>query len=352
MRFELEKYMRMRFWMIASVLLCVTSSAAAEDSLIRAPVNDYAGVIPAPVEDHVGQKLRSHYDKTGVQMAVLVVESTGETPIEDFSLDVANAWGGGRAGEDRGILLTLAIQDRRSRLEVGYGLETVVPDPLAARMLADLRPVLRQKRYDRAVRDAVDAVIAQTASMKPGQTPGAFAANPLWTPLYGFWGAILLGFLLGLIVSLLYDRDVWLFGTYPLLMGGLVILAAALGVGIATQQIAAQGYLAVFTAGLMLGFGTMALESWKRLVPAGALLIIAGVWYAYPNFFPGLGDDLDETLFISGVLTLVLAVVPFTGIRFGGFTIGAFGSSSGGFSVGGYSGGGGGFGGGGASGGW
>ena len=92
-------------------------------------------------------------------MAALFLDSTNGEPIEDFALRTAEAWGGGQAGQDQGLLLVFAIGDRRSRIEVGYGLEPVISDALARRILAQARPLLRAKDFDGALTLTVSTLV-------------------------------------------------------------------------------------------------------------------------------------------------------------------------------------------------
>ena len=86
---------------------------------------------------------------TGVQMALVTIPSLEGEPIEDVANTIARAWGVGQKGKNEGILLLLAIQDRRSRLEIGYGLEPILPDGLAGSVLREMRPALRQQHTAR-----------------------------------------------------------------------------------------------------------------------------------------------------------------------------------------------------------
>ena len=134
---------------------------------IEQPVTDQVGVFSAADVDELSRRLRDHQRRTGVQMAVLMVDTTGEEPIEDFSLQVAEEWGGGDASRDDGLLFTLAIEDRENRLEVGYGLEEVIPDWYAADSLASIRPELRDERYADATHQVIDDVIGATGHLDP-----------------------------------------------------------------------------------------------------------------------------------------------------------------------------------------
>src|SRR5580700_593978 len=113
-----------------SVLLALGAAAAgAVDWTALKPqgyVSDFAGVIDAAsrqqLENYCGVVERS----TGAQIALVTLPSLQGEPIEDVANTIFRAWGVGQKGKNEGILLLLAIQDRRNRLEVGYGLEPIL----------------------------------------------------------------------------------------------------------------------------------------------------------------------------------------------------------------------------------
>ena len=113
-------------------------------------VNDFAGVIEPEWRQRL-EHLASVLDrKTKAQAAVVTLETLGGQPIEDFAVQLFEAW---RIGDqqDRGLLLLLVIKDRTSRLEVGYGLEPIIPDGFAGSVLREMRPALRRGSYGEAL---------------------------------------------------------------------------------------------------------------------------------------------------------------------------------------------------------
>ena len=129
-------------------------------------VSDFAGVIPdsnrAPLQAYCGAVEQS----TGAQMALVVIPSLEGEPIEDVANTIFRAWGVGQKGKNEGILLLLAVQDRRSRLEVGYGLEPILPDGLSGSILRQMRPALRQGDYGDAMLAAAETIGATIAQAK------------------------------------------------------------------------------------------------------------------------------------------------------------------------------------------
>lgn len=130
-------------------------------------VNDYAGVLSVPAKQRL-EALATELDrKTGSQLAVVTVNSLQGEPIEDFSIELATRWGIGRKDKgDTGVLLLLAIQDRQSRMEVGYGIEPIITDGQAGSILRAMRPMLRAGNYDGALWQAAGQVAALIAQAK------------------------------------------------------------------------------------------------------------------------------------------------------------------------------------------
>ena len=87
-------------------------------------------------------------------------------PIEDVANTIFHAWGVGSKGKDDGIMMLLSVGDRRSRLEVGYGLEGSIPDGFAGSILDDMRPALRQQQYGEAMMAAAQTIGSTIAKAK------------------------------------------------------------------------------------------------------------------------------------------------------------------------------------------
>ena len=121
-------------------------------------VSDYAGVLDTGGHRQLEDHCKSLARETGAQLAVVTLSSLEGSPIEQVTLDLFRSWGIGRKEFNDGLLLLLAIDDRRSRLEVGRGLTQVVTDAQAANVLASMRPELREKRYAEALLRATAAL--------------------------------------------------------------------------------------------------------------------------------------------------------------------------------------------------
>src|SRR5215469_14843498 len=129
-------------------------------------VSDFAGVIDASSRQQLENYARAVERATGTQMALATINSLEGEPIEDVANTIYRAWGVGKKGKDEGILLLLAIGDRKSRLEVGYGLEPIIPDGFAGSVLRQMRPALREQQYGEALKAAAETIGTTIANQK------------------------------------------------------------------------------------------------------------------------------------------------------------------------------------------
>lgn len=129
-------------------------------------VSDFAHVIDPSVKDQLEAYCGAVEKSTGAQMALVTIPSLEGEPIEDVANTIYRAWGVGQKGKDEGILMLLAIGDRRNRLEVGYGLEPILPDGLAGSVLREMRPALREQRYGEAMMAAAQTIAETIARSK------------------------------------------------------------------------------------------------------------------------------------------------------------------------------------------
>lgn len=128
----------LRFVAVLTVLLILTVNALA--GTIPNPtenffVNDFAGVISQSDAAKMQSEGEALYKKCGAQVVVAAVKSLDGRSIEDYSLEMARTWKIGDAEEDNGILLLLSVEERKVRIEVGYGLEGALPDSKTGRIL-------------------------------------------------------------------------------------------------------------------------------------------------------------------------------------------------------------------------
>lgn len=288
---------------VATMLVAMMAwgAAALEVPYLAGRVNDQAGLLDDSFEAQLDEQLRRLEEETGAQVVVLTVPSLEGDPIEDYSIRVAETWKLGQKGADNGVLVLIARDERRVRIEVGYGLEPVLTDALSGRIIDSLMtPKFRAGDFDGGVADAVGA-IATAIRGEPVDIPKSPRRSGRFNPA-------------ALIFFLIF---------------GLPFINAAL-----TTRGAAGWMLFLFLTPFFFAFPAAAFG-------AGVGGVVALVWLvAFP------------------LLRLVVPKAPSgrASSRRGGFWGPFIGGGGGGFGGGGFgggfSGGGGSFGGGGASGGW
>ncbi len=164
-----------RHWFFASV----TASLFALDLKSLKPqgyVSDFANVLDpqsrAQLEAYAGQMEQA----TGVQMALVTLPSLDGEPIEDVTNTLFRQWGVGKNGKDEGIMLLLAVQDHRDRIEVGYGLEPILPDGFDGSILRGIAPLLKQGAYGQAMISGavqIGSAIERAKGVTPEGTPNS-----------------------------------------------------------------------------------------------------------------------------------------------------------------------------------
>ena len=288
---------------VSFVLFCVLFLASAFTSLsfaldvppLTGRVVDLAHVLPTATVDSLTAKLKAHEETTGNQVAVLVLPSLEGEPFESFSHRVATTWTLGQKGTDNGVLILVAMKERKIRLEVGYGLEGALTDARSAQIIRnEIVPRFRAGDVSGGVAAGVDAVLKtiEGTYQAPDKTAPGLDSDAM--------GQVVVAVIVGLIVGI-----------------ALMSIHRLLG------PVAGTGLSVLLAPWLM-----------PALITGGITLLLLSLISAAGAGGSGRGRSRgDDWVWYSS--------------RSGGWGGGSFGSGGGGFS-----GGGGGFGGGGASGNW
>ncbi len=235
-----EKTNAMRRLLLAFLLLLTAATAAAEVAVppLTARVVDQVGVLQPDQQAALASRLAAFEQAKGSQIAVLIVPTTQPESIEQFGIRVADQWKLGREGIDDGLLILLAMEDRSMRIEVGYGLEGVIPDAIAKRVIAEIMtPYFRQGDFYGGLNAAVEQLIAlvdgeplPAADGKTASSGGSFedmlplllfGAIPVGGVLRAIFGRFVGGTISGGLVGML----VWLLGGGVLFALVLAIIA-------------------------------------------------------------------------------------------------------------------------------
>jgi len=144
---------------------------------LKSRVTDLTGTLTAEQQGTLEQRLAAFEAKKGSQIAVLMLPSTRPEEIEQFSIRVAEAWKIGRKGTDDGLILIVAKEDHRLRIEVGYGLEGAIPDAIAKRVISEtITPRFKANDYYGGISAGVDQLIKLVEGEKlppPSGQPGS-----------------------------------------------------------------------------------------------------------------------------------------------------------------------------------
>lgn len=197
----------------AAALLAVAALAAAQAAAevpvppLRARVTDLAGTLSEAERRDLESRLAAFEERRGTQIAVLLVPTTKPEEIEQYSIRVAEAWKIGRKGVDDGLIVIVAKDDRRVRIEVGYGLEGAIPDSVAKRVIEEkIVPRFRAGDFYGGLRDGLEALMRLAGGEKlppPVAAPGheERSASLFGILPFALAFAVLAGFVLRLLLG-------------------------------------------------------------------------------------------------------------------------------------------------------
>jgi uncharacterized protein len=179
--------------LVLFAIACPAVISAAADLPLPRPtgaVNDFAGVIPQEQRAAMEDLAREVLQKTGTAVVVATVSTVGDRTVDDYATRLYESWGIGKKGEDKGVLILLALKERRVRIETGYGVEGILPDGVVGEILRlHVIPHLKQGSYGHGLLNAMTAVsdiIARNAGVtltgkpkiQPARPTGGVRVNP------------------------------------------------------------------------------------------------------------------------------------------------------------------------------
>ncbi len=195
---------------------CFLPQAQADVAIpaLKARVTDLTGTLTPDQVATLEQRLAAFEAKKGSQIAVLMLSTTKPDAIEQFSIRLAEAWKIGRKGTDDGLILLIAKEDRRLRIEVGYGLEGAIPDAVANRVISEaITPRFKAGDYYGGVSAGVDQLIrlVEGEKLPPPSGSGSSSARSDSSgsgrdPFEYLVPAFFLVFILGAVFKTLFGR--------------------------------------------------------------------------------------------------------------------------------------------------
>ncbi|ESS71502.1 hypothetical protein MGMO_98c00050 [Methyloglobulus morosus KoM1] len=200
-----------RFWLGCWLVLFCHLAMSETSTFVEVPklerrVTDLTGTLNAEQSQALENKLAAFEAKKGSQIAVLIVPTTQPEDIAEFGIKVADLWHIGRKGVDDGMILIVAKNDRKLRLEVGYGLEGVIPDAIAKRIIAEtITPYFKNGDFVGGVNAGVDQIIGLIGGEQL-PAPKAAQQDSAQQDEGGFILLLLGGLFAGSVLSSLFGR--------------------------------------------------------------------------------------------------------------------------------------------------
>ena len=173
-------------WVALCVLSAVTLRAEGEPPdpaklKTEGYLSDFAHVVDTPGRNEIVQYCGQFERATGVQIALVTIPTLGNEVIEDWSAKLFHNWGIGQKGSSEGVMLVLVINDKKSRIEVGYGLEQHLPDGLVGGILRQMRPQLQAANYGGALLQAAQQMGAAISKGKGVELADRSSSGPAYT---------------------------------------------------------------------------------------------------------------------------------------------------------------------------
>ncbi len=152
------------FFLIASLFLTaellVAQSLPARPAKYT-PVNDYTNTLTAAEIQTISKKLIDFEAQQSTQIAIVIISSLGSRTVEQYANELYRAWGIGQKGKDNGVLVLVAKNDRKMRIETGYGAEGAISDLAAQQIITDiLRPNFKNNAYGKGLSEAADKLMS------------------------------------------------------------------------------------------------------------------------------------------------------------------------------------------------
>lgn len=208
-------------WLVLGIYLTIAAVAWAQPQVPPAPasslyVQDYAGVLTNESKNRINSLGSQIAAKTKAQVVVVTVKSLEGAALEDYSLAILREWGIGDKTLNNGVLMLVAVGDRESRIEVGYGLEGALPDAKTGRIQDEyMIPWFQQGDYNKGIVNGYMALAGEVAKeyqlelktdAKPVQKTRAAHQEQSWYDSLPWWGQMLLA--VGILSLFVID---WLF---------------------------------------------------------------------------------------------------------------------------------------------
>lgn len=202
-----------------SILLLILAAPAVSSAAFPKPtgfVNDFANVIAADTKPQIDRVLKSFESETGNEIAVVTLPSLEGRTVEDVAADLYKEWGIGKKGRDNGVLFLIAPKERKTRIEVGYGLEGVINDALAGRILDEfVLPHFKEGDLSAGIASGAEAIVntitnKEGIAFDAGASLEGSAPRPVTTEERSLLSVVIKVIFL-IFLAYLFIRHPWLF---------------------------------------------------------------------------------------------------------------------------------------------
>lgn len=224
-------------------------------------VNDFAEMLSPDFRGELEKDLKDFENETTAEIAVVTIEALNDYSIEEYSVQLFEQWQIGKKEKDNGILLLVSQKDRKMRIEIGYGLEPVVTDSRAGRIIREeMRPNFKKEDYDQGVKLAVEEIKGYIRSGEPPK--GAEATQETISSFFVFFiiGAMILVWItafLGRTKEFVTGGIIggFLGGFFGLITGSFLATTVLFGIiGLLLDYIFSKNYKKLKAAGKSTGF--------------------------------------------------------------------------------------------------
>lgn len=163
-------------------------------------VSDFARVLDAGTKARIENYCRRVKEATKAEIAIVTVRKLDDEPIADVANTLYRKWGIGGKATNEGVLFLISMEDRKTRLEVGYGLEPVISDGALGGILRQIRPAMREKNYGSALSDVAQILGQRIAQAKGVTIPDTLSRRRRAEPESLPWPLILVGIVIAIMV--------------------------------------------------------------------------------------------------------------------------------------------------------
>jgi len=224
-------------------------------------VNDYAGLLSPAVKTQLDAQLTQLQKDTAAEVAVVIVKTLEGDSVEDYAVKLFEKWGIGKKGKDNGVLFLVAVDEHKLRIEVGYGIEPIITDGRAGRILRDeVTPLFKGNDFDGGILAGVASI---EKYIRDGTPPAPLEENPVKS-IFGDWVGVL--FFMTIITVYLSgfmarSKNIWMGGIWGAIAGAVI--------GLSIGGIAALLIMPIIFAGLGLGTDALLSKNYQKLQESG-----------------------------------------------------------------------------------